>query len=129
MTILLDSTVLIDALRKEPVSVAELRRLIQGGDELAASVISLGEVYSGIRPHERRAVEQLFEEIHTYPVTIAIAIRAGELRNTAVRKGRTLKLDDMLIAATALELGFPVFTDNLKDFKGTGAVLYKAREH
>lgn len=129
MTILLDSTVLIDALRKKPEAVAELGGLLRNGHTFATSVINVGEIYSGIRTHEVKAAKQLFAGIDVHPVTFEIAKRAGDIRNMAARKGRTYELDDMLIAATALELGIPVFTDNLKDFKSIGVALHGPKEN
>jgi len=129
MTILLDSTVLIDALRKEPGAVAALSRILRRGHMLATSVINVGELYSGVRPHEIGSLEELLQHIDAQPVTFNIARRAGELRNNAARKGRTLELDDMLVAATALELSLPVLTDNIKDFKSTGVELFDAGDN
>ena len=129
MKILLDSTMLIDALRKEPASVVELKQLMQAGHILVTSAVNVGEVYSGIRPNELKAAEHFLREIETYPVTFEIARRAGMLRNEAARKGHTLQLDDMMVAATALVFSFPIVTGNVKDFKSTGVIFYGAGEN
>jgi predicted nucleic acid-binding protein len=47
---------------------------------------------------------------------MSIAVRAGELKREWARKGRTLTRTDMMIAATALEHGLRLATDNRKDF-------------
>ena len=44
------------------------------------------------------------------------AEQAGTLKREWARKGRTLTLTDMMIAATAMEHGLRLVTDNRKDF-------------
>jgi tRNA(fMet)-specific endonuclease VapC len=129
MTILLDSTFLISTLRGDAKSTLMLQQMLRSGDSLATSVINIGEVYSGLRAGELKRVEQFLAELEVHPVSYAIAKRAGELRNAAAGKGRTLELDDMLIAATALSLDSPLITDNRKDFKGTGVTFYPTGEN
>jgi len=129
MTLLLDSTLLISSLRGEASAIALMRKLLRGGHSLVTSAVNVGEVYSGVRPNELKTAEQLFEELDIYPVSFSIARRAGELRNAAARKGRTLQLDDMMVAATVLEFGLTLVTENIKDFKGIGIALYGAGEN
>jgi len=129
MTFLLDSTLLISSLRGEASAITLMRKLLRGGHSLVTSAVNVGEVYSGVRPNELKTAEQLFEELDIYPVSFSIAKRAGELRNAAARKGRTLQLDDMMVAATALEFGFSIVTENIKDFTGVGVTLYGAGEN
>ncbi len=45
-----------------------------------------------------------------------IARRAGSLKSEFARSGKTLSLADMIVAATALEHGLTLMTDNQKDF-------------
>jgi predicted nucleic acid-binding protein len=45
-----------------------------------------------------------------------VAQRAGALRYEWARKGITLALTDTMIAATALQYGLTLITDNRKDF-------------
>lgn len=49
-------------------------------------------------------------------MTGAIARRAGSLKRAWALKGRTLSLADLIVAATALEHGLALMTDNRKDF-------------
>jgi hypothetical protein len=51
--VLLDTTVLIDALRNKRNRRALLAELAENGHILATSSINLGEVYSGMRPQEK----------------------------------------------------------------------------
>ena len=51
-----------------------------------------------------------------YTTQRAIGRRAGIQRGRAARKGATLGLADVLVAATALEYGLTLMKDNRKDF-------------
>lgn len=116
MMLLLDTTVLIDVLRRRKDRSAWLGQLVESGHQLATSAICVGEVHSGMRPGEEVRTQGLVASIPCYPVTATIAAKAGDLRAEWSRKGITLTLTDMLIAATALECGLALVTDNRKDF-------------
>jgi predicted nucleic acid-binding protein len=78
------------------------------------STISIMELFafSGISHHEEETIKHLMETMITVPVSFSIAEQAGRLSRTR-RVGKA----DLLIAATALELGLPLMTRNVKDFK------------
>jgi predicted nucleic acid-binding protein len=52
----------------------------------------------------------------TYPVTPGIAERVGVISGQEAERGITLPLEDLLIGATALELGFDEATHNVRHF-------------
>jgi predicted nucleic acid-binding protein len=71
---------------------------------------------------ERKAKRQQFIEdlllaLPVYPVTTAVALRCGYLDGENQAQGVRLPLGDLLIAVTALELGFGVATRNARHFK------------
>jgi predicted nucleic acid-binding protein len=123
-TYLLDTSVLIDALRGVRDRAEELAQLVEDGHLLGCSVITVAEVYAGMRPRERAATETLFDSLETYDVTRQIAERAGILRRTWAARGRTLALADLLIASTAFGHGVAFFTDNTRDFPMKELQLY-----
>lgn len=124
MTLLLDTTVLIDVLRGRKTRRALLAKLVEGGNTLATSAINLGEVYSGMRPEEETQTETFLNSLDCYPITAAIAKRAGKLKAFWASKGKTLTLADMIVAATALENRLTLMTDNRKDFPLTELEFY-----
>ena len=68
------------------------------------------------QPADLAQVEQFVSMLRWYPANPAIARRAGRLRSDYARKGVTLGLADVLIAATALEHGLTLLTANRKHF-------------
>ena len=116
MILLLDTTVLIDTLRARQNRRAFLADLVAAGHTLATAAINIGEVYAGMRPTEELRTEAFLSSLDCYPISGAIARRAGSLKSAYARQGQTLSLADMIVAATALEHGLTLLTDNRKDF-------------
>jgi predicted nucleic acid-binding protein len=50
-------------------------------------------------------------------VTVAIALRAGKIDGQNQARGVRIPLSDLLIGATALELGYGVGTANIRHFQ------------
>ena len=116
MILLLDTTVLLDVLRARQNRRSVLAELVTAGHLLATAAINIAEVYAEMRPGEEAATEPFLSSLECYPISGSIARRAGALKSAWARKGRTLPLADMLIAATALEHSLVLMTDNRKDF-------------
>lgn len=125
-TVLLDTSVLIDFLHGKPTPAALLRKLSMSGITLAVSCITVAELYAGMREGEEAVTEELLSSLDCFPVTEEIARRAGQIRATQRRIGRTFALDDMMIAATAIQFGCRLITDNRKDFEVPGLELFSA---
>lgn len=111
MTVL-DTTVLIDVLRGHRPALEYLRSL---GQIPACSEISRVEVLRGIRHAERDAAEQLFRQLRWIPVDEHVARRAGGL-GRAWRRSHLLASTDLVIAATAQEVGGDLATSNVRHF-------------
>ena len=117
MTIYLaDTNILINALNNKRGHRKLLHDLIGQGHRLACCTVIIAELFSGVRPADIAKVEQFVSTLSWYQATPAIARRAGRLRFEHARKGTALSLPDMLIAATALEHGLTLITDNRKHF-------------
>jgi predicted nucleic acid-binding protein len=116
VNLLLDTTVLIDVLRARNNRRSLLAELVEVGHTLTTAAINIGEVYSGMKPSETDATEDLLSSLECYPITATIGRRAGSLKNRWAKKGQTLTLADMMVAAVALEHQLTLMTDNRKDF-------------
>lgn len=114
-SLLIDSDVLIDHLRKDMNALDFLTAEIEKGSQLFVSVISRVEIFAGIRKGEEKAVNSLFEVMVPIDVDVAIADRAGEyLRKFS--KSHALNIGDAIIAATSRELALKLVTRNVKHY-------------
>lgn len=113
--LLLDSTVLIDALRGRPAAsrIADLR---SAGVEPWVCAISVEEIWRGIRPEEEPVVRRLFRGLRLAPLGVSEGERAGTWRREFAGRGTTLHQADCLIAAAALGIGASLATGNVADF-------------
>ncbi|MBZ5523277.1 MAG: PIN domain-containing protein [Acidobacteriia bacterium] len=127
MGVILDSSVLISAEREGKNAhrmLADISPRV-GDTEVALSVITLLELAHGAvranTPERRATREQFIEELLTampvYPVTAALALRAGQMDGENQARGVRLPLSDLLIGVTALELGYSVATGNVRHFR------------
>ncbi|MDO8446474.1 MAG: type II toxin-antitoxin system VapC family toxin [Deltaproteobacteria bacterium] len=114
-SLLIDSDILIDHLRKEKKALDFLDAEIEKGSLLFLSIISRTEIYAGIRKGEEEIVSSLFEIITPLNIDTAIADTAGEyLRRFS--KSHTLNIGDAVIAATASEMVLSLVTRNVKHY-------------
>ena len=113
--ILLDTTVLIDALRGRPAAqrLVSLRRT---GTEPWVCVISVEEIWRGLLPGDERHARRLFNGLRLAPLGVAEGVRAGAWRREFAARGVTLHQADCLIAAAAARIGATLATANVDDF-------------
>jgi predicted nucleic acid-binding protein len=121
---LLDTSVIIDALNQKRGRWQLLGSLVEAGDTLACSVVTLTEIYAGIRPKELAFTERFLEGLQHFELDSHLARYAGLLKNEWAKKGRTLAGVDLIIAATALGHHLVLMTDNRKDFPMAQLALY-----
>jgi len=109
--ILLDSTVLIDALRGRPAS-ERLRALRRQGDEPWTCAISIEEIWRGLLPGEEVIAQRLVRGLRCP----SEGIRAGRWRRQFAGRGITLHQADCLIAAATAGIDAHLATGNPADF-------------
>lgn len=114
--IVLDTSVLIDALTGPRRSAPALRRAIEQGERLLLPSLVLYEWLRGPRlPEELAAQDALFPATAAVPFGPAEAARAAQLYVRLPRhRGREI---DLAIAACALTLGARLWTLNPRDFR------------
>jgi predicted nucleic acid-binding protein len=119
-----DTSVVIKFIRNDVQKTAMLDKI--GFENLYISVVTLAEVLNGTHKADRSlALERLnkFNIIH-FDKDISKYFKSISL--TLLNKNNHIPIVDVIIASTALEYGFHLYTFNIKDFKPVpGLKLYK----
>ena len=113
---LVDTSVVVDHLRGVRVATDLLLRVVEAGEELAASEIVRFELLSGVRASEVEALETFFTVVTWMPVDSLVARVAGRLARRFRRTHSGIDDADYLIAATALILEAELLTKNVRHF-------------
>lgn len=77
-----------------------------------------------MRPKEEAATEEFLRSLEYYHLTWPVARLAGLLKRDYSRKGTTITVADVTIAAVALVHELMLMTDNVKDFPMKELTLY-----
>jgi tRNA(fMet)-specific endonuclease VapC len=122
MTYLVDTDWVIDYLNAQPRTIATLQRLEPQG--LAISIITYAEVYEGILygrdpARGQRGFRQFLRPLDVLPLTRRITLT----RNQRQQLGDM----DLLIAATALQHGLALLTNNHRDFQHVPGLIFHQR--
>ena len=116
LIVLLDTTVVIDYLRGRASVVRRVEGLVDRGESVATSPVTVQEVVRGLRPNEVPDARGLFEGLVVLLIGEAEGWLAGEWQRDFASRGITLGHADCLIAATAHTAGAVLATANVKDF-------------
>ena len=126
MGLILDSTVLVAVERRGQNARQMLTAVANevGDAETAMSVVTLIELAHGAaraNTIERKTMRHNFireplTALPVHPVTVSVALRAGQIDGENQARGVQLSLTDLLIGVTALELSYSVATVNIRHF-------------
>ncbi|MBI2368861.1 MAG: type II toxin-antitoxin system VapC family toxin [Deltaproteobacteria bacterium] len=109
--ILLDSDVIIAWLRGHEPYARLIPDLLQKGEVLTWTAVSVAEIFAGVRKGEERQVENLFLVLDTLVLSSEIGRKAGQYLNSYSRS-HGVELADALVAATAHFNKIPLWTLN-----------------
>jgi predicted nucleic acid-binding protein len=113
--LLLDTTVLIDALRRRPAA-DRIRMLRRTGDVPFVCAVNVEELMRGLRPGEESTVGRLLNGTRIAPLGRQQGELAGGWRRAFAQRGVTLSQADCLVAAAAVGVGARLVTGNPRDF-------------
>ena len=118
--VMLDTNAVSDVVKRPHGGVARrLANLLPG--QVAISVVVEGELRYGIAKASavsiERRVDALLSSVLVADITPAVARRYGEIRAALERRGTPIGMNDLWIAAHALEYGVVLVTDNEAEFR------------
>lgn len=127
MGLILDSSVVIAAERRGDNVTQMLKQIVAAtGDQRAVlSSVGLTELVHGIyRAHTAEArsrrdsfIRELLADVEVYSYTKETALVAGKIDGEQQSRGIVIPFGDLLIGATALEVGYSVLTVNVRHFE------------
>jgi predicted nucleic acid-binding protein len=114
---LIDTNILIDALKSRRSRLEFLQRLSRS-EPLAFCSIVVAELFAGLATQAEvsKARADLLDAIVYIATSESAAELAGSLLHQYKKKGITLSLTDVMIAAVAMSEGHTLVTDNVKNF-------------
>jgi predicted nucleic acid-binding protein len=127
MGLVLDSSIVIAAERRGDNVLQFLRQVAAAtGDQRAVlSSVGLTELVHGIhraqsalaRSNRESFIRELLNDVEVYPYTKETALLAGKIDGEQKNRGVTIPFSDLLIGATALEVGYTMLTVNVRHFR------------
>ena len=111
----MDTDVAIDFLRRRDYAQKLLENWA-GEGLLAISTLTHLEIYQGMKAGEEGATNTFLDGLISVVVDIPIARRAGTMLGDLRSKGLTIGIADAIIAATALQFGAPLLTNNIEHY-------------
>ena len=125
--LVLDSSSVITAERKGQPVLQFVEAIFNAYNEvdLSLSPVTVAELVHGIYraktteagQRRRQYVEDLINLIPIHSVTYRTAWLIGQIEGQEAAKGNILPFNDLMIAASAMEQGYAVLTENLRHFR------------
>ncbi len=116
MTVVVDTSVLVDLLRGDTRARAVLRSAADAEGRLCGSVLTRAEVLAGMRTDETEITTRLVDSLQWIDVTVDIADAAATFARRYLLSHRGIDLTDLVIAATAEASGGRLLTQNVRHF-------------
>ncbi len=114
--VLLDTSVLIDALRGRPVAAERVLALRRNRDIALGCAVNVEEVVRGLRPSEVESAGRLLAGLRIVRLGRVEGMLAGRWRREYAQVGITLSQSDCLIAAAARSADAVLATGNPRHF-------------
>ncbi len=119
--VLLDTDILSAVMRKDPTAMGHARSYLASYNRLTFSLITRYEVLRGLLAKQAAAQLLAFNRFCQVSdillLTDSIVVRAAEIYADLQQRGQLIGDADILIAATALEHGMTVATNNEAHFE------------
>ena len=118
---ILDTSFIIDVMKKEPNAIEKLNSLVKKGEPLMIASPTIFELFSGLvrsqrQLEEKNKVMNVINGQLVLPLDNKSAERSGEIDGTLVKEGKMIDPIDSMIAGIAIIKNDKVLTRNVKDF-------------
>lgn len=113
---LLDSNLVIDVLGGNARTLLAVERLDRAGNVFCVCDIVLAEVLTGIHERDRPVALDFLRSCHFLASSREIGDQAGLWRFAYARRGVSLSVPDLVIAATAFAYDATLLTRNVRHF-------------
>jgi tRNA(fMet)-specific endonuclease VapC len=111
--ILCDTNIFINLFKGHEKARTALDKI--GNENIALSIITYAEIIYGTKKADVNAIKTFFENYAIIDIDINISKTfKGIVLNYSY--SHHIKIPDALIAATSISFGFPLYTENKKDF-------------
>jgi predicted nucleic acid-binding protein len=127
MGLILDSSVVVAGERRGStvLKILEQIRATHGETDIGLSVVTIAELTHGAyrakadedKRRRLRFIDRLCSDVPIHPVTLEMARIVGRIEGEQAAKSVAIPFEDLVIGATALQLGFDVVTLNLRHFR------------
>lgn len=105
---ILDTTFLLDLLKREPGAVRKAADLEKGDEPLYTTSVNVFELWQGLasrsREHRQR-VERLIADLHLLPLDSEAAKQGGEIWSDLQGEGRGIDTHDAMVASLPSAMG------------------------
>ncbi len=122
-TVIVDTDVAIDYLRGVQYA-ADLMVALWNSNTAYLSLLSVYELYAGMRDNEKEDTDNFINACYIEPVTFEITRKAGELYRRYRKEGVTLTSIDCLVNATAVVRGHKIATRNKEHYPDKKILLH-----
>ncbi|MFC1940682.1 type II toxin-antitoxin system VapC family toxin [Chloroflexota bacterium] len=124
---ILDTDIAIDFLRRHEYA-QKLLKSWTGEGLMAISTLTHLEIYQGMKTGEEGLTNAFLDGLVSVAVDIPIARRAGTMLRGLRSKGMTIGIADAIVAATALQFGAPLLTNNIEHYPFPDLKVIKGSE-
>ncbi|MEW6713652.1 MAG: PIN domain-containing protein [Nitrospirota bacterium] len=121
-TVIVDTDIAIDYLRGYQYA-NELMLHLWDSNTAYLSILSVYELFAGMRDDETEDTEKFVNACLVEPVTIEITMKAGEIYRQYRKEGLTLTSIDCLVNATAVVRGHKIATKNKEHYPNKKILL------
>ncbi|GAB6888524.1 hypothetical protein JCM13304A_20230 [Desulfothermus okinawensis JCM 13304] len=116
--ILIDTSIIIEFLRKQNKQLSYLWKIKEAGFNCLISTITVFELYAGaITKRHKKDLNKLMKWMDVIPLTTEIAQRSAEIYKDLKSQNQPIEFRDIFIGATAVEVNVLLLTLNEKHFK------------